>query len=220
MKNKPIKVLIADDHEIFRDGLKLMIERQEHIILAGEAENGRQLLDLVNKTKPDLVLTDIKMPFMDGIEVTRYLSENYPAIGVIALTMFDEEQLVLEMLDAGAMGYLLKNSDKKEILQAIETVYRNDHYFSKSTVGNLAKMIARNGYNKEPKIQKPVLSKREIEIIQLICQEYTNKQIGEKLFISTRTVEGYRMKILEKLSAKNTVGIVIAAMKSGIYTTE
>ncbi len=220
MKKKPIKVVIADDHEIFRDGLKLMIERQDHIILAGEAENGKQLISLVEKTNPDLILTDIKMPFMDGIEVTRYISEHYPAIGVIALTMFDEEQLVIEMLDAGAMGYLLKNSDKQEILEAIEAVYRNDHYYCNRTTGNLARMIARSNFNKEPKIQKPAFSKREIEIIKLICQEYTNKQIGEKLFISVRTVEGYRMKILEKMNAKNTVGIVIAALKSGIYTSE
>lgn len=215
-----IKVVIADDHEIFRDGLKLMVSHLDNIILVGEAENGRELVALVEKEQPDVVITDIKMPLMDGIEATRYLTQQYPTIGVIALSMFDEEQLVIEMLEAGALGYLLKNSDKSELIEAINAVFMNDHYYCKRTTGRLAQMIARSKNLKQAKTSEPEFSEREKEIIQLICQEYTNKQIGEKLFISTRTVEGYRMKILEKMNAKNTVGIVIAAMKQGIYTPD
>src|SRR6187401_2996061 len=119
----PIKVVIADDHEIFRDGLKLMLSKFTTIALLGDASNGRELLQLIATAKPDIVITDIKMPLMDGVEVTRYITQHHPDIGVIALSMFDEISLIVEMLEAGASGYLVKDCDKTEIKEAIERVY-------------------------------------------------------------------------------------------------
>jgi DNA-binding NarL/FixJ family response regulator len=216
MKNT-IKVLIADDHEIFRDGLKLMLHKAENIELIGEAADGKELIKMVGTSNPDVVITDIKMPVMDGVDATKHIKEHFPEIQVIALSMFDDEQLILEMLDAGALGYLLKNSDKFEITDAIETVFEGKPYYCKFTSGKLAKLIALNRDKKDKKKKEADFSEKEIEIIKLICQEFTNKEIGEKVFLSARTVEGYRMKILEKMEAKNTVGIVIEAIRLGIY---
>ena len=116
MTTTAIKIIIADDHEIFRDGLKLMLQRQTDIIVAGEAADGKELIELVKHTLPDVIITDVKMPQLDGVAATKYLTEHYPYIGIIALTMFDEEDLIVDMLEAGAKGYLLKNADKTEII--------------------------------------------------------------------------------------------------------
>lgn len=215
--NNSISVVIADDHEIFRDGLKLMLQKAENVNLVGEAGDGKELLALIESVRPAVVITDIKMPVMDGVEATKLIKERYPDTGVIALSMFDDEQLILEMLEAGAHGYLLKNSDKFEITDAIQTVYDGKQYYCKFTSGKLAKLIAISRNNMQKKKKEAEFTDKEKDIIRLICKEYTNKQIGEELFMSTRTVEGYRMKILEKMDAKNTVGIVIEAIRLGIY---
>lgn len=218
-KNTPlIKVVLADDHEIFRDGLKLMLSKFSTVAIAGDASNGRELVQLVDAEKPDIVITDIKMPLMDGVEATKYITQRHPGIGVIALSMFDEISLIVEMLEAGASGYLVKDCDKTEIKEAIERVYHKEQYYCRHTGNKLMQVMARNAKKQDNKNTAPALSDKEKEIIELICQQYTTKEIGEKLFMSPRTVEGYRLKILEKLEAKNTVGIVIAAIKFGLYT--
>ncbi len=211
-----IKLLIADDHEIFRDGFKLMLSKFEEIELVGEAENGRELLTLTEITKPDVIITDIKMPIMDGIEATKKIAALYPNIGIIGLSMFDEDDLVIDMLEAGAKGFLLKNAGKLEIIEAIKTVYEENPYYCKTTSNKLTKMIAESKFNPYKKKEKVVFNEKELEIIQLICKEFTNKEIADKLFLSIRTVEGYRLKILEKMNAKNTVGFVVFAMKHNL----
>lgn len=215
-----IKVVLADDHEIFRDGLKLMLSKFPNIQLAGDASNGRELLQLVDAIKPDVVITDIKMPLMDGVEATKYIIQHHPETGVIALSMFDEISLIIEMLEAGASGYLVKDCDKAEIREAIERVYQKEQYYCRHTGNKLMQVMARNAKKEHIKNTTQNLSDKEKEIIQLICKQCTTKEIGEQLFMSPRTVEGYRLKILEKLEAKNTVGIVIAAIKFGLYTPE
>ena len=216
----PIKVVLADDHEIFRDGMKLMLSKFPAITLAGDASNGRELIQLVDAVKPDIVITDIKMPLMDGVEATKYITKHHPETGVIALSMFDEISLIVEMLEAGASGYLVKDCDKAEIKEAIERVYQKEQYYCRHTGNKLMQVMARNAKKQDNKYTTPLLSEKEKEIIQLICKQNTTKEIGEQLFMSPRTVEGYRLKILEKLEAKNTVGIVIAAIKYGLYTPE
>ncbi|HEY9178496.1 MAG TPA: response regulator transcription factor [Flavipsychrobacter sp.] len=216
----PISVVIADDHELFRDGLKLMLSSADDVHLAGEAWDGRELINQVKKLQPDVVITDIKMPITDGVEATKFIMQHYPVIKVIALSMYDDEELILEMFEAGAIGYLLKNADKSEVIEAIQSVYQNKPYYCKSTSGKLTKLLAFSRYNMQKQQKEAEFTEKEKEIIRLICQEYTNKQIGEKLYLSTRTVEGYRMKILEKMGAKNIVGIVIEAIRLGIYTPQ
>ena len=132
--------------------------------------------------------------------------------------MFDEDDLIIDMLEAGAKGYLLKNSDKHEIIEAIKTVYLHQPYYCRNTSGKLMQMIASSRFNPYTKKEKPIFTEKEIEIISLICQEFTNKEIGEKLFLSQRTIEGHRLKILEKMDVKNTVGLVVYAMQKNIYS--
>src|SRR5580765_1124492 len=192
--NYNISLIIADDHEIFRDGLALMLSKQEDLSRRGQAENGKELIELVEQLRPDLVITDIKMPHLDGIKATRLLLQKNPDLKIIALSMFDEENLIVEMLEAGAKGYLLKNADKKEILEAINTVYEDNIFYCRHTSAKLASMIVKSSYDPHKKKQDIVFSDREKEIIKLICRQLTAQQIGDHLFLSKRTVEGYRTK--------------------------
>ena len=211
-----IRLLIADDHEIFRDGLVLMLSKQPHLILEGQAEDGQELIDMVKKKQPDIVLTDIKMPRMDGIEATRYIRTWFPQVNIIALSMFDEENLIVDMLEAGAKGYLLKNADKQEILEAIENVYQNKVFYCQHTSARLATMIVKSKFNPYRKTESIEFTDREKDIVKLICLQFTAQEIADKLFLSKRTVEGYRTRILEKMNVKNTAGVVIFALKHGI----
>lgn len=211
-----ISVVIADDHEIFRDGLVLMLSKQSSINIKGQAADGNELINLVKEHQPDIVITDIKMPGMDGIEATKYLSANYPSCKIIALSMFNEENLIVDMLEAGAKGYLLKNADKQEILDAIENVFEGKIFYCKHTSSRLASMIVKSKFNPYRKKHSVSFGDREKEIIKLICLQNTAQQIGDRLFISKRTVEGYRTKILEKMHVKNTAGVVVFALKNNI----
>ncbi len=209
-----IRIIIADDHEFFRDGFKLMLSRQKDIILVGEAENGRELVKLVHEHKPDVVVTDIKMPVLDGIEATRQIAAAYPGIGIISLSMFDEDDLIIDMLEAGATGYLIKNADKEQIIDAIHTVYNGDPFYCRSTGSKLVKLISSSKFNPYKKKEVISFTEREHEIIHLISEELTNKQIADRLFVSVRTVEGNRAAIMTKMNVTNTVGILIYAIKN------
>lgn len=218
--NYDIRLVIADDHEIFLDGLSLMLSRQEHIALVGQASDGRELIEIVAREKPDVVMTDIKMPHMDGISATRQIIRTDPDTRIVALSMFDEEDQIVEMLEAGAKGYLLKNADKQEILEAITSVYEDGTYYCKTTSSKLASMIARSKFNPYRKKEQVTFTEREQEIIQLICQQLTAQQIGDRIFLSKRTVEGYRTRILEKMNVRNTAGVVMYALKNNLIREE
>jgi len=214
----PIRIVLADDHEIFRDGFKAMLKKQPSVELIGEASDGEELIEITRRLKPDVVVTDIKMPKMDGLQAARILSAEFPNIGIIALSMIDEETLIIDMLEAGAKGYLLKNAHKTEIIEAIKAV-NNDHvYYCDGTSARLTKMIAKSDkipFNR--KAPKPELSQKEIDVIQLVCEEMTNKEIADRLNLSIRTIEGYRDRILEKIGARNSAGIVVYAIRNKIY---
>lgn len=219
MTKKPtaINILIADDHELFRDGFRVMIKKFPEINIAGEAENGEQLLELVEQLKPDVILTDIKMPKVDGIAATRLLTSRQQSANIIALSMFDEENLIIDMLEAGAKGYLLKNAHKDEIIQAIKTVHSGKTYYCNHTSTRLMEMIAKSRFFPARLKEKPSFTPRETAIIQLICEQLSNKEIAERLQLSIRTIEGHREKIQEKMDVRNTAGIVVYAIKEGIY---
>ena len=218
--SSPIRLVIADDHEIFRDGLALMLSKQEAITLVGQAGDGKELIQLVADNQPDLVLTDIKMPRLDGIAAAKYLLQQYPHLKIIALSMFEEENLIVEMLEAGAKGYLLKNADKKEILEAILTVHAGNIFYCKHTSARLASLIVRSKFDPQKKDPSLLFTDREREVIRLICRQYTAQEIGVQLFLSKRTVEGYRTRILEKMDVKNTAGVVVFALKHSMIREE
>jgi DNA-binding NarL/FixJ family response regulator len=159
------------------------------------------------------------MPVMDGIKATELIAQNFPTVRVIALSMFNQDHLILDMLKAGASGYLLKNASKNEIISAIDSVYKNKPYYCSSTSHKLARLIGNSLFStKENK--KICFSKQELEIIRMICEEKTSKEIGDRLNISARTAEEYRQKIKEKMEVKNTVGMVIYAISNNLFRLE
>ncbi len=211
-----IKIIIVDDHEIFRDGLRIALRKDPTIEIAGEAENGAKAIELATLVRPDVVIMDIQMPVMDGIEATRKLRKLFPNLPVIALSMFQDEQHIIDMLDAGASGYLLKNVSRGELITAIQTVSSGGNYYDSHISRILTKMIAstKNNPFHNLVVSGTMFSEKELEIIRLICTQYSNREIAETLGLSVRTIEGYRERIQEKTGARNAVGIAIYAIKN------
>ena len=212
-----IRIVLADDHEIFRDGFRAMLKKQPSVLLIGEASNGEELIELAGKLNPDVIVTDIKMPRLDGLDATRRLTAEFPHIGIIALSMFDEENLIVDMLDAGAKGYLLKNAHKDEIIEAIKSVKAGQTYYCDGTSLKLAEMIGKSRHSVLTNQKKPDFSEKDLEVIRCICTQMSNKEIAARLNLSIRTIEGYRDRIQEKIGARNAAGIVVYAIKNKIY---
>jgi DNA-binding NarL/FixJ family response regulator len=213
----PIRLLIADDHEVLREGFCSILNGNKEIELVGAASNGVELIELTERLMPDIIITDIRMPVMNGFEATKILTAKYPGIGVIIFTICKEEKLVIDMLEAGVQGYLIKNSGKKEILEAIYAVMNQKTYYCRETTALLTQVIAKNGVGRKEKRGYMAFNHKEKEIICLICEGKSNKEIAAKLNLSIRTVEGYREKIEYKMGVKNTAGIVVYAIKNGIF---
>ena len=212
-----IKIVIADDSPLFLDGLRLMLSGQQVMRVVGEAGDGKELLAAVEVASPDVVITDIQMPVMTGIVATRKIKEKFPLIAVIALTMFGDDALIMEMLDAGASGYLLKNASKEDLVQAIHAVYSGEKYFCATTSKQLAEMISNRVAAKSKALKQELLTEKEQQIMKLICQQHSTKQIAGLLEHTPKTIEAYRMRLMEKIGAENTAGIVIYAIKYGLY---
>jgi DNA-binding NarL/FixJ family response regulator len=215
---EPIKVIIADDHKIIRVGLRGLLEHEQDITVSGEAENAEEVLKVLEANSAEVILMDIDLGETDGITTTKKIKELYPSIHVLGLTMHEEPEYIIKMLEAGASGYLLKNAGREELLSAIHTVAKGDSYFSQKVSATLLQAITKQG--EQPDQKKPIgptpLSEREIEVLRLIAQEFSNGEIAEKLFISIRTVDTHRRNLLEKLQVKNTVGLVKYAIDKGI----
>ncbi|KPK82723.1 MAG: histidine kinase [Bacteroides sp. SM23_62_1] len=210
---KKIKVFLVDDHQLFRNGLSLLMENEKNILITGEAENGRQFLELIEKEQPDIVLMDIEMPVMDGFQATVEACKRYPDLKVISLTMFGEEHYYLKMIEAGAKGFILKNSDIDEVVKAIKTVYNGGTYFSQEILYNMVKNIQEVRKEAGPAVS---LSSRENEILELICKGFSNSEIASELNISKRTVEKHRSNILDKTQTHNTASLVMYAIENKI----
>lgn len=212
---KKIKLAVVDDQLLFRRGIISLIKEFEEIEVVIEAGNGKELIEAIKKRKPHIVLLDLQMPVMDGIETTAYLSEKYPDIKILILTMHDDDEFILHLIEKGANGFLLKNNSIDIVIDAIYSIVENGYYFNDRISKTMIKGLVRSKKIK-PVFQSVSLSDREIEVIILICKEYTNKEISERLCISIRTVENHRDKILEKTGARNTAGIVMFALKNNL----
>jgi DNA-binding NarL/FixJ family response regulator len=213
----PIRIVIADDHEIYRNGFKLLLKNQDELELVGEAENGVELIEAVTEFQPEVVITDIKMPQMDGIEACKVIKKKFPEMKVIALSMFNEDNLIIDMLEAGARGYLLKNTKKPELLLAAREVFEGRTYYCSETSERLTRMIAESKYIPYRYHPDQFFSKKEKEIMRLICQQHTNKEIATVMNLSIRTIEDYREKIQQKTESRNSIGIAIYAIRHNIY---
>jgi DNA-binding NarL/FixJ family response regulator len=213
-----IKLAIADDHKIFRNGLKATLEDCTDLELILEASNGKELIGLLATKTPDVILMDIKMPEMDGIQTAAYISQHFKQIKILALSMFNEDKYIVDMMKAGATGYLLKNAEPEEIIEAIATVYHKGFYFNEHLSVTLIKQLFGSARPDSLGSPAPDLNEREIEVLKLVCQECSNQEIADRIFLSVRTVEGYRARLFEKTGSKNLVGLVIYAIKKGIIS--
>ena len=211
-----IKVAIADDHKIFRKGVILSMRSYSNIKFVLEADNGEELIAKIPEFEPHVVLCDLKMPIKDGIDTTKLITKNFPNIRVIILTMYEDERFVGHLMDCGAAGYLLKNTDPVEINKAIIDVMRTGFYLNPF----VNKVLIKKNYSKQkfnPSLtSEVVLSEREKEVLTLVCMEFTAAEIAGKMEISTRTVEAIKDRLMERFGVKNSVGLVFYAMKNSL----
>jgi len=215
-----ILISLIDDQHLFRSGLASLIRSVPGFTLLSEAENGKQFIELLEKEKalPDIALIDMEMPEMNGVELNAVLQKKYPAIKVLVLSTYNQERFIGKMIEAGACGYLTKNCEIEELVTAINSTYRNGFYFNQETL--LAMRNASQYKQTEIKNISNIaieLTSREKEILILLCNELTNIEIGERLFISSRTVEGHRNNLLSKTGCRNTAGLVIFAIKHDLF---
>lgn len=217
MEPGKINIAITDDHKLFRKGICALLSDFDFIGEINEAGNGIELLNLLKSLKdlPHVILLDINMPEMDGIEAQKRIREIYPDIKIIILSMEDDEQFIIHLINEGVNGYLLKNADPEEMELALKKVIENDFYFSEGISNLLLKKLV----NKETvKNENEELSERELSILDLICREKTAAEIADELSLSVRTVEGYRRKLLDKTGTKNMAGLVIYAVKNNLIS--
>lgn len=213
-----IKILVVDDHKIIRDGIMALLQKVPDFDIAGEAENGQIALRLVAQIKPDVVIMDVNMPVMDGIEATRKIVENYPEVKVLVLTMTNEQEHIKNMIDAGAKGYILKNSGQEELVSAITTLLEGGNYFSDEVKDAIMQNMVRAKTRNDKIAGEPIpLTRREKDVLNLIVHEFTNYEIADKLFISVRTVDAHRRNLLEKTGARNTAGLVKFAIENKLF---
>ncbi len=219
---KKTRIIIADDHNVVRSGLRLLLQSSPDFTVVAEAEDGEEAVALVDRHKPDVVIMDISMPKLNGIEATSIMKQSNPDLKIIILTVHEDEEYVYQMLRAGASGYVLKSAGKKEIFAAIESALSGERFFSPG----ISKLII-EGFIKRDKEQlqaqeqlqshsKQQLTKREIEVLQYIAQGFTNRKIAEALFLSIRTINTHRTNLMQKLDIHDTARLVRYAIETGL----
>lgn len=213
--DKKIKIFIVDDHDMFRDGIKLLLSSNDHFEVIAEAKNGKEFVEMIPNYKPDIVLMDIAMPEMDGIEATRKAREKFPDLKVLALTMFGDEKYYYQMIQTGIKGFVLKSSGISELQKAINEVTKGGSFFSNELLYKLVANLNPNTGKDDTNGQiGDKLSKREIEVLKEIAQGLTNEDISDKLNISTTTVRTHRANLLSKTNCNNTASLVMYAIKN------
>lgn len=216
MNNKKIRVTIAEDHHVVRKGLVGIVQAFERVGQVKEAENGKDLLNQLGEELVDVVLMDLEMPLVDGTTASAEIVSRFPSVKIVVLSAFEEDSIILKLLEIGVHGYLLKKTQPKELERAIYSVYDNDFFQSE-----LVTRVMRQGVKrKKQRVYKTghEISEREMEVLKLLCQEFSAKEIGEKLNISEKTVHSHRLHLMEKTNAKNTVGLVLFALEHGILS--
>lgn len=216
--DKKIKIVLADDHALVRNGIKAMLENEEDLIVTGEAGSGSEALEVAKEVKPDLLILDIRMPGMSGLEAAAKLKSYSPKTKAVILSMHDTEDYVLQALDAGAYGYMLKDTDKNEFVKALKQIHGGSKYFSGDVSNVLANRLLGNkrAVKSPAKIDSYNLSRREKEILRMVVDGKQNKQIADQLDKSIRTIETHRFNIMKKLEVNNAIDMVNKAMKENL----
>ncbi len=205
-----IRIALADDHQLFRNGLKILLSAYSEFEVVAEASNGEELLKAIEACPANIVLMDISMPGMDGVKATAQISRLHPDVSVIALSMYGEEEYYYRMVEAGAKGFILKDSDISEVHDAVIAVYRGGNYFSQELLYHVIRRIK----NREHEVKSSSLSRREKEILLKICEGLSNNEIAGALFISKRTVDKHRANLLAKTGSKNTASLILYAIRN------
>lgn len=206
-------IVIADDHKMFLDGLRLILKHDNHLKIVGEGANGTALLGLIEQHTPTLVITDLSMGDMKGTDLVKTIKQRFPHTKVLVITMHDDQEIISEILFAEAEGYLLKNSGKTELLEAVHNILNDKTHYHQAVISKMLTKVQKD--QKATELRKE-LSEREQEILSLIIQEYTSKEIADKLFISKLTVDKHRAHIMEKTGAKTLVGLIKYAIAAGL----
>jgi DNA-binding NarL/FixJ family response regulator len=213
---KQLKVYIADDHTLFRKAMVNLLRSFERVIDVKDAENGKELLARIKADQPDVVLVDLQMPVMDGTETSAQILQRYPDVKIIILTMHDSNKFILHMMDMGVHAFLLKNTEPDELEEAIYAVADKDFYHNDLVASVLRKNARERKVGERPNFHGAELTEREKEVLQLICQELTMKEIGQRLYLSENTVRNHRVNIMDKVGVNNIVGLVKYAYETGI----
>ncbi|NCC73015.1 MAG: response regulator transcription factor [Sphingobacteriia bacterium] len=212
-----IRILLVDDHQIVRDGIISLLQGESRFVIAGQAENGVEALEKIEKFSPDLVILDINMPVMNGLECAKVVTEKFPDVRILTLTMLSEQEHIKNMLAAGVGGYILKSSGREELITAINTVMEGKNYFSEEVKNVIMMEMVKKKNTTGKIIGDPIpLTPRELDVLNLIVDELTNHEIAEKLFISVRTVDAHRRNLLEKTGSRNTAGLVKFAIENNL----
>ncbi|MBO6516591.1 MAG: response regulator transcription factor [Bacteroidia bacterium] len=210
-----IRTIIVDDHQLFIEGVKMLIAKMEDIEVVGEASNGVDLIDVLSSTEADVVLLDINMPQMDGVEATKHLVDKHPHVKVLMLTMHDTRNHIEKLLKTGAHGYVLKNTGGEELEKAIRTVHGGQSFYSETVTKRIMEGLQQRK-NVEREHGHVQLTQREQDVLKLIANEFTTAEIGEQLFISPHTVESHRKNLMSKLGVRNSIGLVKYAVQMGL----
>jgi DNA-binding NarL/FixJ family response regulator len=210
-----IKYAIVDDHDIFRMGLKSILNEDKALRFVFESNNGDSLLSLIKNHQPDVLILDYQMPGKSGLDLVTDIRKTNEEIKILVLSMHQEEPRILQMMEAGANGYLLKTCKPSEVIEAIKHVTLHDYYFNETVSITMLKSILRSSGRRSK--NNPALTENEIKVLRLICEEKTTAEISNLVFLSPRTVEGIRMGMMDKLGVKNVAGLVVFAFRSGIY---
>ncbi|MFT3908937.1 MAG: response regulator transcription factor [Ferruginibacter sp.] len=219
--NASINIALVDDQQLFRQGLATIINKTEEFSLVAEAGSANELLTQLDKLAelPHVLLMDMNMPEVNGIELNEIMHQKYPSIKIMVLSAFDQSRFITKMIERGASGYLSKNCDAQELITAIRTIARTGFYFNEATIKALQDVKNKTSGPIKKINNIPVeLTKREEEILILICKELSTEEIATQLFLSNRTVEGHRLNILAKTGCKNIAGLVVFAVKHGLFT--
>lgn len=215
--NDAIKIILVDDEILFRKGIAFLLQREANIEIVFEASNGEELIVYLNETSelPDIIIMDLKMPVLNGVEATKVIRKNFPDIKIIALTSYDSKSFVANMIQVGAVAYLIKNTTPKDLLYTINQVALKGFYYSENVLETIQETII-SAKTPKSNLENGFLSPREIEILRFICQQKTTAEIAEELYLSPRTVEGHRNNLLLKTESRNIAGLVVYAIQNEI----
>ncbi|MEZ4910441.1 MAG: response regulator transcription factor [Saprospiraceae bacterium] len=212
-----IHVLIADDHTMFVDGIESILSPETDIQVVGRCYAGTDVVPFLKNQEVDIILLDVNLPGLSGIEVSKLITSEFPNVKILAISMFNEESIVSEILNNGAKGYILKNTGRDELLKAIKTIANGESYFSQEVTETIMKSLMNKRKSSSKSAQFfPKLSRREREVLKLIAQEFTTQEIADSLYISLKTVESHRSSLLSKLNARNSVGLVRIALENNL----